>query len=98
MPSFAPRDEPIKKQEELLQRTQELQNAILNNLKGGKLAKAVQKYRNAQLSFFKAKIHSAKQRDFQGRPHSVRIDSIEKSILEWNNKTDEEIVTEVTTL
>ena len=94
MPSYAPRDEPIKKQEELLQRVQELQHAIRNNFLNEKLAKAVKKYRTATLSFFKAKIHSAKQKDFQGRPHSIRIDSVEKSIVEWNNKSDEEIITE----
>jgi len=92
MPSYPPRSEAVKKQDQLTQRETELRHAILNKSSLEKLAKAVKNYRAAQLSLLKAQLHIIQDKDFQGRPHSFRIEKIENNIETWTNKSDEEIM------
>ena len=97
MPSYPPRNEPIKKVEELSKREKELQHAIKNNFSREKLTKAVEKYRTAQLSLLKAKTHLIHDNEFQQRPHNLKIESIEKKIEIWRNKTFGDIINEFKT-
>ena len=64
MPSHAPRTEPVKKQEELTKREIELILGIKKNIPADKLLKLVDKYRKAQLSMLKAKVHTFKENEF----------------------------------
>ena len=92
MPSFAPRVHPIKKKEELSKREFEFTHAILKKLSIQKIAKAAEKYRKAQLSLLKARIHVAKEEAYRKRSEKLNIDIFQKDIDLWKNKTTEEIV------
>ena len=95
MPVYAPRNEPIKKKEQLSQRQLELEHAIRNNFPTDKVHKAVEKYPFAQLSLLKAKIHEYQERQFQKKPQPISIEKLEKDILVWTNKTVEEIIEQI---
>lgn len=92
MPVFPPRNLPIKKQEELSKREFELFEAIKRNIPEEKLEKIVEKYRKAQLSLLKAKIHSAKEKQYQKHTHNFQFDKLETDIENWKNKNVEQIV------
>ena len=94
MPLYPPRNEPIKKKDQLLQKTLELRHAIINKFPSNKLNKAVEKYRVAQLSLLKAKNHEFNERTYQNKPQLSDIKTIEKNILMWANKSAEEIIRE----
>ena len=94
MPLYPPRNEPVKKKEQLVQRQKELHLAIRNNLSIYKLNKAVEKYRTAQLSLMKAKIHELKEKELQGKASTISIETIKKEISKWTNKSVQEIVNE----
>jgi hypothetical protein len=94
MPTFPPRGEPIKKKEQLAQREIELQHAIRNNFETQKLIGSVERYRMAQLSILKARIHEIHDKEFQNKPHTSDIGKLEKVILSWTNKTVEDIIIE----
>jgi len=95
MPSYAPRTEPVKKQEELTKREVELVFAIKKNIAIDKLIKCVDKYRQAQLSMLKAKVHTFKENEFQKKPNNVKFEKLETLTIEWTNKTNDEIISEV---
>ena len=65
MPSFVPRQEPIRKKEQLLQKEMELVTAIRKNFPAEKLLKFIDNYRHSQLALLKAKIHFLKEQEFQ---------------------------------
>ncbi|MES2776069.1 MAG: hypothetical protein V4722_17970 [Bacteroidota bacterium] len=94
MPTFPPRSEPIRKEEQLSQKREELSHAIKCSFPPERLSKAVEKYRAAELSLLKAKIHVLKDKDFQNRTHNLNLDSIENKITTWKNKTEGEIILE----
>lgn len=95
MPSFPPRKEPIKKKEQLLLREKELQFAIKTNATETKIVKLVNRYRLAQLSLFKAKLHEIQEAELQKKLSNLKIEKIETDILNWTAKTDLEIVMEL---
>lgn len=95
MPIYSPRSEPVKKQEELTKRETELVFAIKKNVASDKLIKAVDKYRQAQLSMLKAKFHKFKENEFQKKPNNVSLEKLEKLTVKWTNKTNDDIITEV---
>ncbi|MFT3680165.1 MAG: hypothetical protein QM791_07815 [Ferruginibacter sp.] len=95
MPIYPPRSEPVKKQEELTKREMELVFAIKKNVAADKLIKAVDKYRQAQLSMLKAKIHTFKENEYQKKPNNVKLEKLEKLTVEWTDKTNDEIINEV---
>jgi hypothetical protein len=92
MPIYPPRNEPIKKKEQLLQRRKELRNALKAKLPSDKLSKAVEKYRSAQLSLLKAKIYECQERQYGGKPQLTDLESLEREIHGWTNKTTQEII------
>ena len=95
MPIYPPRTEPVKKQEELTKREIELVFAIKKNVAADKLIKLVDKYRQAQLSLLKAKVHSFKENEFQKKPNNVKLEKLEKLTIEWTDKTNDDIIEEV---
>ena len=95
MPLYAPRTEPIKKREQLLLREKELHLAIKNNFSNERINKVAEKYRVAQLAFFKARLHEIHDLEFQKKKNTVNISKIENSVLEWNKKNVEEIIDEI---
>jgi hypothetical protein len=92
MPIYPPRNEPVKKKEQLSQRQRELKQALNNKLPAEKVNKAAEKYRLAQLSLLKAKVHEFQERQYQGKPQLSDLESLEKEIHSWTNKTIEEII------
>ena len=86
MPLYPPRSEPIKKKEQLSQREIEFQSAIKSNVENEKLNKVAEKYRLAQLSILKAKIHEIRDKEFQDKSHNGDIVKLENEILTWTNK------------
>lgn len=95
MPSYPPRDNPIKKQEELSKREIELLIAIKKEFPADKLITYVVKFRKAQLSLLKAKVHQFKENEFQKKPNNVKLEKLERLTIEWTDKTNEEIIEEV---
>ena len=95
MPNYPPRREPVKKQEELAKREKDLVLAIKKNAKSGQLIKLMDKYRQAQLSILKAKIHQLKENEFQKKENNIKPGKIEELIVEWTNKTNEDIISEI---
>jgi hypothetical protein len=95
MPSYAPRTEPVKKQEELTKREIELILGVRNNVEADKLLKLVDKYRKAQLSMLKAKVHTFKENEFQKKPNNVTFEKLEKLTTEWTDKTNDDIIKEI---
>jgi len=73
----------------------ELVFAIKKNVAADKLIKTVDKYRQAQLSMLKAKIHSFKENEFQKKPNNIELYKLEKLTVEWTDKTNDEIIKEV---
>lgn len=94
MPSYPPRNETIKKEEELTKRREELIAAIRKNYPAIKLASSVEKYRKAELSLLKARTHLIKEKEFQNKPHSFNAEKIENQIQLFVSKTNEEILAE----
>jgi len=92
MPVYPPRNEPIKKKEQLLQRKNELKHALDANQPADKLNKAVEKYRSAQLSLLKAKVHEFQERHYQGKLQLSDFENLEKEIHFWTNRTTVEII------
>jgi hypothetical protein len=97
MPSFVPREKPIRKQEQLLQREMELITALRKNFTGEKLFKFVDKYRHSQLAIRKANIHYIKELEYQKKLTTLNKEKIEAEISVWTAKTNEEIIEEITT-
>ena len=95
MPSYAPRSEPINKQNQLAKNEKDLIIAIRKNFISDKLLKLVDKYRHSQLSMLKAKIHFLKEKEFEKKQTSMKIEKINKQIIEWTNKTDEIIINDI---
>jgi hypothetical protein len=95
MPSYPPRAEPVKKQEELAKREMELVLAIKTNISADKLTKFVDKYRQAQLSMLKARVHQFKEHELQGKQNKVEIETLENLRIEWTDKTNEDIINKI---
>ncbi len=94
MPSFPPRTNPVKKQQQLEQREQELRLAIRKNLPPEKLLQTAEKYRAAKLSLLKATIHALRDKALQTRTHdALTVADLEQQIELWQNKTVEVILT-----
>lgn len=95
MPSYPPRSEPTKKLEELAKREMELVFAIKRNIAGDKLIKAVEKYRQAQLSMLKAKVHTFRENEFQKKPNPIKLEKLEQLTKDWTDKTNDDIIEEL---
>jgi hypothetical protein len=95
MPIYPPRTEPVKKQEELLKRETELIFAIERNDSLDKLNKCVEKYRKANLSLLKAKVHQFKENEYQKKENKISLEKLEEMKNEWTEKTIEKIIYEV---
>ena len=95
MPIYPPRTEPVKKQEELTKREKELVLAIKKSTAADKLIKFVDKYRQAQFSLLKAKIHQFKENEFQKKQNNIKFEKFEEMVIEWTDKTNDEIIKEV---
>lgn len=95
MPSYPPRTEPVKKQEELTKRETELVFAIKKNITPDKLIKLVDKYRQAQLAVLKAKVHQFLENELQRKQNNMKIEKLEKLTIEWTDKTNEDIINEI---
>ena len=93
MPLYPPRDEPVKKKEQLVKKIIALQQAIRNNATGSKLIRVAEKYRMAQLAYLKAKAHIVREKKFQNKAHEESEKS-EDQLLYWTNTSIEEIIAE----
>jgi hypothetical protein len=92
MPSYAPRTGPVKKQEELTKREKELAFAIKKNIPTDKLRKFAEKYRQAQLSMLKARIHVFKENELQKKQNNTKLERLEALIIEWTEKSSDDII------
>jgi hypothetical protein len=95
MPLYPPRSEPVKKAELLSQKEFELRIVIQKNFATGKLNKAAEKYRAAQLSYLKAKMHVVKEKEFQNKTSNIKLEKLVAEIESWTSKTAEEIINEI---
>jgi hypothetical protein len=95
VPTYPPRKEPAKKREELSKRETELVSAIAKGLTPDKLLHIADKYRKAQLSMLKAKVHLYKENEYRGKKKNFKMEKLEELIQEWTDKSDEDIISEV---
>ena len=95
MASFAPRQEPIRKKEQLSQKEMELVTALRKKFTGDKLLKFIDKYKYPQLALLKAKVHLLREQELQKKQSSLKIEKLETEIIEWTDKTNEAIISEV---
>jgi hypothetical protein len=95
MPSYSPRDEPVKKQEELLKHLRELKYAIERKDSPDKINKAAEKIRKANLSLYKAQSHVAREKQFQNKPFTLTIEKIESEIIKWKTLSVDDIIKSV---
>ncbi len=95
MPSFVPRREPTRKKEQLSQCELELKSALRKRYSGDKLTKFIENYRHSHIAYLKALIHTLKDKEFQKKHTSYKVDKIESEILDWEKKTSELILEEV---
>lgn len=95
MPIYPPRKSPIKKLEELKKVEALLANAIKNNLAENSLIKLAEKYKLAQHSMLKAKIHVFNENVLQKKENHIQIETLEAAIIEWTSKTHDQIINEV---
>ena len=95
MPSFIPREKPIRKKEQLSQKEMELCTAIRKNYSGEKLLKFIDKYRQAQISLIKAKSHYLKEQEFQNKEAILNTDKLKIENEEWINKTNDTIIEKI---
>ena len=72
----------------------ELVTALRKQFTSDKLLKFIDKYRHAQLSLLKAKAHYLKEQEFRKKETAMKIESIEKQIIDWTNKSNEIIISE----
>jgi hypothetical protein len=97
MPSFAPRNEPRKKKEELDLKKQVLENAVLNSLSMKILTKKAEIYKAARISYNKAILHVAKDMEWKNIEHSFDKDKAAREIEIWEKKSVETVISEVQT-
>lgn len=95
MPSFPPRKDTTKKQDQLLKKEAELIHAIRINSTNEKLIKVAEKYKAAQIALLKAKLHVIKEKELQKRVQKYNVSKIEAEKELWTNKTIEEILDEL---
>ena len=95
MPSFAPRNEPRKKKEELELKKLILKNAILNGLTLEIISKKTEIYKTAIISYNKAILHVIKDLEWKNKAHSFDKEKATREIEIWQNKKVETIITEI---
>lgn len=95
MPSFAPRNEPTKKKEELEFKKQILKNAILSNLTIGIISKKAKIYKTAIISYNKAILHVIKDLEWKNKVHSFDKEKATREIEIWQNKSVETVINEI---
>jgi hypothetical protein len=98
MPAAAPRSNTTKKENQLRQKREELEHAIRSGLPHGKLVRAAERVRAAQLSLLKARLHWALEARIQRtgwRPPTRdfgSVEEIEDATRHWTEKTNESII------
>ncbi|MBD77628.1 MAG: hypothetical protein CL840_01645 [Crocinitomicaceae bacterium] len=94
MPSFVPRENPTRKKEQLLDRSEELRLAILHGKPKHTIKNLAEKYRNANLSLIKARQHYHIDMEFQNKPSGINITKLNEEKLIWKQKSLDEIIAE----
>lgn len=97
MPSFAPRNEPIKKKEELELRKHVLENSIIYNLEQKVIEKKAEKYKTTRILYNKAILHVIREKDWRGIKHNYDKEKILKELDEWERKNISEIINDIKT-
>lgn len=95
MPSFAPRSEPIKKREQLGQKENDLRIAIKKVIDPDKINKLADKYKQAQLLMLKASMHVLRDKEFQNKTTTLKIEKLERQTQNWEIKSRQEIIDEI---
>ncbi|AZB28789.1 MULTISPECIES: hypothetical protein [Chryseobacterium] len=95
MPSFAPRNEPRKKKEELELKKLILKNAILNGLTLEIISKKAEIYKTAIVSYNKAILRVIKDYEWKNKTHSFNKEKATREIEIWQNKNVETIICEI---
>ena len=102
MPAAAPRSNTTKKENQLRQKQEELEHAIRSSLPYGKLIRAAEKVRAAQLSLLKARLHWALEARIQRTGWRLptrdfgSVAEIQGSTRNWTEKTVESIIADYT--
>ncbi len=97
MPSFAPRNEPIKKKEELELRKHVLENSIIHNLEQKVIEQKAEKYKTTRILFNKAILHVIREKEWQKTKHNYDKEKILTELENWKQKSICEIINEIKT-
>ena len=95
MPLYPPRTQSVKKHEELTKRETDLKIAINLQITNEKLIRLADKYRQAQLSLLKAKIHLFRENEFKNKDNTLGLEKLEELTKDWTNKSFDDIISEV---
>jgi hypothetical protein len=95
MPLYPPRNEAVKKKEQLSKKEIELYSALRNGFSNEKLIKFVERFRLAQLALFKARLHEIREKEFENKKSNLNGAKLENEISEWNKKSSDAIIMEI---
>lgn len=97
MPSYPPRNNPAKKEEELFKNKIRLLLAVQNSAPNEQIIKLIDKFSKAQLSLLKAKTHLLKEKEIQGEAIADSLEQLQVEIDEWLQKNNANILKELLT-
>lgn len=99
MPSHIPRTSTTRKKEQLLNCSEYLRLAIFHNKPESQIEKRAEKYRLANISLLKAKIHLLMEdREYPNEQSIKKTEHLEREISVWKQKELGEIITEFKSL
>ncbi len=97
MPSYPPRNNLTKKEEELFKNKIRLLLAVQNSVPNEQIIKLIDKFKKAQLSLLKAKTHLLKEKEIQGEAINNNLKQLQVQIDEWRQKSNTDILKELLT-
>ena len=95
MPFHIPRNQPTRKKEQLLNCSEYLRLAIFHNKPHNQIEKRAEKYRVANITFLKARIHVLQQdREYPNTMAMEKTEKLQQEISNWEQHDIQKIITD----
>lgn len=95
MPSFVPRNEPIKKKEQLEIKKHVLENAIIHKLEQSVIEKKAENYKMARVLFYKTILHLIRDNELKKKKNNHDKKKTIEELELWEQKSIYEIINEI---
>ncbi len=92
MPSYPPRDNPTRKKELVINRSEDLRLAIYHNKSSERICALAEKYRQARLALIKAQFHYSREMSFRGKSGGLDVEKLRTEQRKWEAVTSDEII------